>query len=105
MIGDLREKVDLLAPVDVADGGGGYSRQYIQILTLDAATRTTGGIADNTAEQRTIRTRRQFTVRAHAELTPEKRLRHRSVLYRITAIRDEDDRRRYLTVDAVEVAT
>ncbi|MEM9421179.1 MAG: phage head closure protein [Pseudomonadota bacterium] len=103
MIGPLRERVTLLSPVRVPDGGGGFDVQYTVKSRVKARTVTQGSTLDNIAGRNARGQIRQFTLRYRSDLLYEMRLEHAGKRYRITNITEEDDRKRYHFVIGEEI--
>jgi head-tail adaptor len=100
MIGELRDKVTLLAPVRVADGGGGLEISYDERATVPASSRTVSARRDRAMLAGFPLPRRRFAIRFRDDLVYEMRLRHDGRTYRITDIAEDDARRRYQIITA-----
>ncbi len=103
MIGVLREELILLAPVRIPDQGGGFDIQYSVHDTVRTRSETRGSVFDNVGGRRAGGQTRLFTLRYRDDLVYEMRLEHTGRRYRITDIREEDDRKRYHFVTGEEV--
>lgn len=102
-IGELRDRLTLLAPVRTPDGGGGAEIAYEEEETVWAASSDLAGRADRVAGRYVFQARRRYTIRERSELTAEHRLREGGRTFRITSLARTPGRRPYQTITAEEV--
>jgi SPP1 family predicted phage head-tail adaptor len=100
--GRLKTRLQVQSPVETADGQGGVVRSYTTLTTAWAqvtplAARSGGADVEADAEGATVKYR--IILRSNFSLTLQHRLVHGARIYRISAIRDADDRR-FIAVDA-----
>jgi head-tail adaptor len=100
--GRLKTRLSIEAPVETGDGQGGVVRSTTTLATVWAqvaplAARAAGGGVEADAEGAT--TKYRIILRSNFSLTLQHRLVDGARIYRITAIRDRDDRR-FIEVDA-----
>ncbi|MDB5548803.1 MAG: hypothetical protein JWP21_2250 [Tardiphaga sp.] len=87
--GQLRSRLTLQKPLDVADGQGGFTRGYADVaevwaqVTLLASRETVAADADGAS------TRARIVLRGPLDLTLRHRLVEDDDVYRITGIRDD----------------
>jgi head-tail adaptor len=99
--GRLKTRLQIQAPDETGDGQGGVERSATTLATVWAAVtplaaRAGGGIEAD-AEGASVRYR--IILRSNFALTLQHRLVDGARIYRITAIRDRDDRR-FIEIDA-----
>lgn len=104
MIGALRERVEILKPTRVADGGGGYSFSYQSIGDVAAQTQGQRAIRDRSMDMAAFRRRMRFTIRSRDDLVFEMRLVHNGQHYRITDIQESDQKGRFTRIVGEETA-
>jgi head-tail adaptor len=100
--GRLKTRLQVQAPVETDDGQGGVARSYTTLATVWAqvaplAARGAGAGVEADAEGATVKYR--IILRGNFALTLQHRLVDGARIYRISAIRDHDDRR-FIAVDA-----
>src|ERR1700710_3030430 len=100
--GRLKTRLQIQAPVETDDGQGGVARSFATLTTAWAevtpqAARGSGADVQAGAEGATVKYR--ILLRSNFILTLQHRLLDGARIYRITAIRDADDRR-FIAVDA-----
>lgn len=101
--GRLKTRLSIEAPAETADGQGGTLRSYVATATVWAAVtpigtrRDDGGAVEADASGANVRYR--IVLRGNFALTLQHRLVDGDRIYRITAIRDRDDRR-FVEIDA-----
>jgi head-tail adaptor len=100
--GKLKTRLQVQAPAETDDGQGGVTRSYTTLTTAWAqvtpfSTRGTGADVQADAEGATVKYR--ILLRSNFILTLQHRLVDGARIYRISAIRDADDRR-FIAVDA-----
>lgn len=102
-IGELRERVTLLAPTRTLDGGGGAEIAYEEADTVWASSTDLAGRADRVAGRYAFLARRRYTIRERSELTAEHRLRQGGRVFRITGLVRMGGRKPYQTLTTEEV--
>ncbi len=98
MIGTLRDRVELLKPIRVADGGGGYGIDYQSLGEISAQAEGQRSVRDRSVEMTTLRRRKRFIIRSRDDLVFEMRIVHRGQHFRITDIQDDDPKGRFMQV-------
>ena len=102
MIGDLRERVELLKPQRVPDGGGGYAFNYTSLGTVSAQAQAGKSSRDRSMGLTQLRRRQRFLIRSRDDLVFEMRLVHEGRRYRITNIQQQDQRGQYTLIEGEE---
>lgn len=102
MIGALRETITFLTPRREPDLGGGYEIVFEPHQTVPARVDAVAGTATPFIDRRLPVRRRRFTMRHREDIVFEMRVRHRGIVYRITDIQ-HDEQRRFQTVTGEEV--
>jgi SPP1 family predicted phage head-tail adaptor len=101
--GRLKTRLSIEAPVEVDDGQGGVVRSTTTLATVWAAVTplaARGGAGDGVeADAEGATTKVRILLRSNFSLTLQHRLVDGARIYRISAIRDRDDRR-FIEVDA-----
>jgi head-tail adaptor len=100
--GRLKTRLTVQAPVETDDGQGGVVRSYTTLTTAWAQVTplaARGGGADVEAGAEGATARYRIILRSNFVLTLQHRLVDGARIYRLTAIRDADDRR-FIAVDA-----
>ena len=101
-LGRLRKRVTLEQPVEIPDTIGGVTRSFATLAVLWAQIAPAGGaerfVAVQAQEQITHRVRLRF----RDDVTAAMRLRLGARLLLIRNVSDEDETRRYLTLDCME---
>jgi head-tail adaptor len=102
--GRLKRRLQIQAPVETGDGQGGVVRSYAtlttawaQVTPLAWRVASTGASVEADAEGATARYR--ILLRSNFALTLQHRLVEGARVFRISGIRDADDRR-FIAVDA-----
>jgi head-tail adaptor len=100
--GRLKTRLLIQAPVEVDDGQGGVLRSYATLATVWAAVtplaaRAASAGVEADTEGATVKVR--IILRGNFSLTLQHRLVDAARIYRISAIRDRDDRR-FIEIDA-----
>jgi head-tail adaptor len=100
--GKLKTRLQILIPVEVDDGQGGVARSYTTLTTAWAEvtplpSRVSGVGVEAGAEGASVKYR--ILLRSNFVLTLQHRLVDGARLFRITAIRDAQDRR-FIALDA-----
>jgi head-tail adaptor len=100
--GKLKTRLQVQAPAETDDGQGGVTRSYTTLTTAWAqvtpvSSRGSGADLQADAEGATVKVR--ILLRSNFVLTLQHRLVDAARIFRITAIRDADDRR-FIAVDA-----
>ncbi|MEO1042133.1 MAG: head-tail adaptor protein [Pseudomonadota bacterium] len=98
MIGALRDRVEILKPTRISDGGGGYSFSYQSVGDVAAQTQGQRAVRDRSTEMIAYRRRKRFIIRSRSDLVFEMRLVHKGQHYRITDIQDEDQKGRFIRI-------
>ena len=98
-LGALRERIALLHPVRVPDGGGGHEVAYEERETVWAAAEDRPAALGRLGAA-SQKPRRRFTVRAGTDVLFETRIRHEGVTFRVTDIRLRRGPTPYQTIDA-----
>ena len=97
VIGRLRTRLMIEAPVETPDGAGGVVRSYEEHLAVWAAVEPVAG-AFGLAAGRTGQTvTHRITLRAGPELTTQHRLRDGTRLYHIRSVLADGSDNRFLT--------
>jgi head-tail adaptor len=100
--GRLKTRLQVQSPVETADGQGGVVRSYTTLTTAWAQVTplaARGGGADVEAGAEGAVARYRILLRSNLVLTLQHRLIDGTRIYRISGIRDADDRR-FIAVDA-----
>lgn len=97
VIGRLRTRLIIEAPVESPDGAGGVVRSYEEHSAVWAAVEAVAG-AYSFATGRTGQTvTHRITLRAGPELTPQHRLRDGTRIYQIRSVLADGSDNRFLT--------
>jgi head-tail adaptor len=100
--GRLKTRLQVQAPVETDDGQGGVVRSYATLTTAWAQVTpfsARGGGAGVEADAEGAVARYRILLRSNFVLTLQHRLADGARIYRISGIRDADDRR-FIAVDA-----
>jgi head-tail adaptor len=100
--GRLKTRLQIQAPMETDDGQGGVARSYATQTTAwaqVAPVSARGGGADVEADAEGATMKYRILLRSNFILTLQHRLVDGARIYRISAIRDADDRR-FIAVDA-----
>lgn len=103
MIGTLRNRVEILKPQRVPDGGGGYSIQYTSLGSVSANVSSRSSVKDRAMGDYKYRRKRRFLVRQRDDLIFEMRLLFNGSQYRITDIQDENADDQTTLIEAEEI--
>jgi SPP1 family predicted phage head-tail adaptor len=100
--GRLKTRLLIQAPVESDDGQGGVLRSFTTLATVWAAVtplaaRAASGSVEADADGATVKVR--IILRSNFSLTLQHRLVDGARIYRISAIRDREDRR-FIEIDA-----
>jgi head-tail adaptor len=100
--GRLKTRLLIQSPDETDDGQGGVTRAYTTLATVWASVtplpaRAAGGGVEADAEGAAVKYR--IVLRSNFILTLQHRLVDGARIYRLTALRDRDDRR-YVEIDA-----
>jgi SPP1 family predicted phage head-tail adaptor len=104
VIGQLRHRVTLEAPVATADGGGGADLAWAPVATVWArlrAQRATAG-RENQATVQVVS--HEVTLRWRGDVTPRMRLVYEGRVLEIRSVRDPDETKRWLVLVCEERA-
>jgi SPP1 family predicted phage head-tail adaptor len=100
--GDLRHRLVLEAPVETPDGAGGVARDYDTIGSLWAKMTPVGMRNDVDADDPGATLTHRIVIRRRSDVTTRHRLRLGARVYRILALRDEDEGGRFIEISAQE---
>lgn len=98
--GTLDRRLILEAPVEIADGAGGVTRDYQAITTLWAEVTPLAARSDVDADGRGATVTHRIVLRARPDITTRHRFREGERVYRIVAFRARDGRGRFLDISA-----
>lgn len=96
MIGDLRHRITLQQAVDTPDAGGGSARSWQDIATLWAEIEPLSGNEKIHAMAVTATQKYRLRLRYRGDITPAQRFVRDGQILNILAVRDRDERRRWL---------
>jgi SPP1 family predicted phage head-tail adaptor len=102
-ISELNRRLVLEAPVESADGSGGVTRSYAEVVTLWASLTPIADRADVAAAGQGAIVTHRIVIRAGRDVTTRHRLRAGTRIFRIVAVR-EQDAGRFLAIHAEERA-
>jgi len=94
--GSLRQRLELEAPDETPDGGGGSERSWVAIATLWASVVPETPGPDVFAERPVGIVHHQVTLRADARVAPRRRFRDGDRLLVIEGTQDPDGRGRWI---------
>ncbi len=100
--GQLRRRLVLEAPVETPDGAGGVTRSFAAVATLWAQVRPLSALAEIEAARLGARITHRIRIRYSPDITVRHRLRDGERIYRIVALRESDERKRFLQIEAQE---
>jgi len=100
-IGELNRRLVLEAPVETADGAGGVTRNYAEVVTLWASLTPIADRADAAAAGQGALVTHRIVIRSGRDVTTRHRLRAGTRIFRIVAVREQDDGR-FLAIHAEE---
>jgi len=89
--GDLKYRLVLEAPVETADGAGGVTRAYAPAETVWASLDAVADRADTAAAGSGAIVTHRIVIRAGPQVTTRHRFRLGARIFRIVAVRDQDD--------------
>ena len=101
--GELKYRLVLEAPLEIADGAGGVTRSYSPVATLWASLTPTSDRADSAAAGLGAIVTHRIVIRIGPEVTTRHRFRTGPRIFRIVAVREQDDRN-FLAIHAEERA-
>jgi SPP1 family predicted phage head-tail adaptor len=101
--GQLKTRLVVQQPVEVADGQGGVLRTWTTFATVWAQVVPVGASASVEADAAGATQRYRIILRSQLSLTTQHRFVEGARIYRITGLRERDDRR-FVEIDA-EVRT
>lgn len=104
MIGQLRDRVEILRPVRTPDGGGGHGITYTSLGTVAARHESRRAAGDGALGAVRFRRRATFLIRHRPDLVFEMRLVHQGRHYRITDIQERQQGGRFTLVEGEEAA-
>lgn len=96
MIADLRHRLVLEERVSVADGGGGATESWTELVTVWAAMYPKSGLEREAADRLGARAATDITIRYRSGVTTDMRFRLGTRHFNIRAVLDVDGRRRWL---------
>lgn len=102
MIGDMRERVEILKPQRIVDGGGGWQVGYASLGSVSAQVESRPAGTDRSLGKALRRQRKRFTIRRRDDLVFEMQLIHRGQRFRITDIREHGRKGTYTLLDVEE---
>jgi SPP1 family predicted phage head-tail adaptor len=102
VIGQMRERVTLQAPVRLPDGAGGADAAWDAGATVWAKVEERGGEERAAGERLAAEARLRVTIRHRSGVTAEMRALWNGRALEITGIRDPDGRKRFLVLDCEE---
>lgn len=102
--GLLRHRLVLEAPVESADGAGGLVRSYSAAATLWAEVTPVSAARALEAERLGARITHRIAIRFSVDITTRHRFRDGERIFQIVSLRDRDGRKRFLTIEAEEIA-
>ncbi len=97
--GQLKTRLAVQQPLEVADGPGGVSRTWTTFATMWAQGVPVGSRARVEADAAGATQRYRITLRSQLSLTTQHRFVEGARVYRIIGIRERDDRR-FVEIDA-----
>ena len=100
-VGELNRRLVLEAPVETADGMGGVTRNYAEVVTLWASLTPIADRADAVAAGQGALVTHRIVIRAGRDVTTRHRLRAGTRIFRIVAVREQDNGR-FLAIHAEE---
>lgn len=102
--GLLRHRLVLEAPVESADGAGGVVRSFSTAATLWAEVTPVSAARALEAERLGARITHRIAIRFSDGITTRHRFRDGERIFQIVSLRDRDGRKRFLTIEAEEIA-
>jgi len=100
--GWIAHRVVIERPVTSPDGAGGASVAFAPLATVWAAIEPLSASEDGGSGRLATRITHRVTIRWRADVTGAMRLVHRGRVLRIASLRDADESRRFLVIDAEE---
>jgi SPP1 family predicted phage head-tail adaptor len=100
--GELTRRLTLQAPVEAADGAGGSTRGYADVTTLWAKVEPVSARYDIVAAGTGATVTHRITIRRGVEITTRNRLAEGARIYRVVAVRDASESRRFRVIHAEE---
>jgi SPP1 family predicted phage head-tail adaptor len=97
--GQLKTRLAVQQPVEVADGQGGVSRTWTTFANVWGQVTPVGSIASVEADAAGATQRYRITLRSQLSLTTQHRFVEGGRIYRIVGLRERDDRR-FVEIDA-----
>lgn len=95
-IGKLQQRLQLEAPVQSPDAGGGVTRSWERIADVWAAVETVAADEFHAGESEGVKLTHRITLRWRPDITGAMRLRKGARIFRIVSAADADQRRRFL---------
>jgi SPP1 family predicted phage head-tail adaptor len=103
LIGALRHRVTLEAPIDAPDGAGGFSRSLTPVADLWARIAPSGAREDFVERRAEQATNQVVTIRWREDIAKDMRFVFRGRKLRIQSAVDPDERRRFLICQCEEI--
>lgn len=100
--GQLSSRVALERAVRAADGSGGATLDWEEVVTLWAAIEPVAAGEIFAADRLATRVTHRITIRHRTDVEGGMRIKHRGRVMCIEACRDPDEARRFLVLQAVE---
>lgn len=100
--GELNHRLVLEQPVETADGAGGVTRSYQAVTTLWAALTPASARGAVEAARLGANVTHHIVIRSGPELTTRHRFREGTRIFRIVALREQDERGRFVEISAEE---
>jgi len=100
--GWIAHRVAIERPVASPDGAGGATLDFEPVATVWAAIEPLSAREDGASGRLGTRITHRITLRWRADITGAMRLVHRGRVLRIVSLRDPDEARRFLIIDAEE---
>ena len=101
--GLLNRRLTLEAPVEAADGAGGVTRSHSAVATLWAQLAPVSAERAFEAARLGARVTHHIGIRFSDDITTKHRFRDGDRIFRIVSLRDRDDRKRFLQIEAEEI--
>ncbi|PPD44501.1 MAG: head-tail adaptor protein [Methylocystis sp.] len=102
-VGELRQRVTIETPVDIADGAGGFTRSFTPLAQVWAKIEPASAM-EQFAEQRLEQSRTLVvTIRWRADVASQMRFDHRGRKLLIRGAIDPDETRRFVKCACEEI--
>jgi SPP1 family predicted phage head-tail adaptor len=100
--GWIAHRVAIERPIRSTDGAGGAEIAFETLATVWAAIEPISAREDGGSGRLATAVSHRVTIRWRADVTGAMRLRHRGRTLRIASLRDPDESRRFLVIEAEE---